>query len=53
MGPKSKEPPNPSVDLHMIQLGRAGAVGINGPRIHPHCHLPSPEWLNATIDEDP
>jgi hypothetical protein len=51
MGPVDKDPSDPGVDLHIIQLCEEGAVGTTWPRIHPHCHLPSPEWLDVVADD--
>jgi hypothetical protein len=51
MGPESKDPADPSIDLLITQLGRGEAVRIARPQIHPHCHLPSLEWLNAAAYE--
>jgi hypothetical protein len=48
---ESKDPPDPCIDLHIRQLGQEGAVGIAGPWIPPHCHLPPPEWLDTAADE--
>jgi hypothetical protein len=53
MGPKCEDPMDPGVDLRIVLLGEEGTVGAARPRVHPHCHRPSPEWLNAAIDEGP
>jgi hypothetical protein len=53
MGPESEDPPDPGIDLQIIQLGGEGAVGTARPRIQPHCHLLLPEWLNAMTYEGP
>jgi hypothetical protein len=53
MGPESKDTSDPGINLRIIQLDRDGAVGTAGPRIHPQCHIPPSEWLNATADEGP
>jgi hypothetical protein len=42
---------DPSDDFHIIQLNKERTVGASWPWIHPHCHLLSPEWLNATADK--
>jgi hypothetical protein len=47
MGPEGKDPLDPSIDLHIVQLSSEGAVGATGPRIHPHGHRPLSEWLNV------
>jgi hypothetical protein len=48
-----KDPSDLSVDLRIVHLGIEGAVGTTRPRIHPHCHLPSPEWLDVVADKGP
>jgi hypothetical protein len=53
MGPKSKDPIDPGVDLRIIQLSREGMVGTTGPQIHPHYHLSLLKWLNAATDKNP
>jgi hypothetical protein len=47
------DPLDPSVDLCIIQLGKEGTVETAGPQIHPHCHLPPPEWLKMVANEGP
>jgi hypothetical protein len=49
--PKSKDPLDPGMDLHICQLGWEGAVRAAGPWILPHCHLLPPEWLDTIADE--
>jgi hypothetical protein len=41
-----KDPLDLGVDLRIVQFGGEGAVGATWPRIHPHCHLLSLEWLD-------
>jgi hypothetical protein len=48
-----KDPSDLGIDLCIVQLGGEGAVGTTCPRIHPHCHLPSPEQLDVVADEGP
>jgi hypothetical protein len=48
-----KDPSNLGVDLRIVQFSEEGAVGITWPQIHPHYHLPSPEWLDVAADEGP
>jgi hypothetical protein len=48
-----KDPSDPGLDLRIIQLYDEGTVEATWPRIHPHCHLPSSEWLDTTADEGP
>jgi hypothetical protein len=47
----SKDPPDPGVDLHTIQLCEEGMIGTTWPRIHPHSHLSLAEWLDVTADK--
>jgi hypothetical protein len=49
----NKDPSDPGVNLCIVQFGGKGTVGTTWPQIHPYCHLPSPKWLNAMVDEDP
>jgi hypothetical protein len=42
---------NMGVDLHIAQLLKEGTIGTAWPRIHPHDHLPSVEWLDAVTDK--
>jgi hypothetical protein len=44
---------DPGVDLRIVQLDGEGMIGATGPWVHPHCHLPLPEWQNAVTDEGP
>jgi hypothetical protein len=48
--PESKDPPDPGIDLRIHQLDREGAVMAARPWIPPHCHLPTPEWLDKADD---
>jgi hypothetical protein len=48
-----KNPSDPSIDLCIIQLYGEGTVGSTWPWIHPHCDLPSSEWLDVAADEGP
>jgi hypothetical protein len=48
----SKDPSDPGVDLHAVQLYGEGTTGTTWPRIHPHGHLSPAEWLDATADKD-
>jgi hypothetical protein len=48
-----KDPLGPGVDLRIVQLYGKGMARATWPRIHPHCHLSSSEWLEVTNDEGP
>jgi hypothetical protein len=47
----NKDPLDLRVDLRIIQLGGEETVGTTWPQIHPHCHLPSLEWMDVAADE--
>jgi hypothetical protein len=51
IGPMDKDPLDPGIDLRIGQLDREGAVETTWPRIHPHCDLLSPKWLDVVADE--
>jgi hypothetical protein len=51
MCPESKDPSDSEFDLRTRHLCQEGAVGVAGPWIPPHCHLPSPEWLDTAADK--
>jgi hypothetical protein len=53
MGPECKDPPDPSVDLYIVQLIGERTVGATGPRVHPYYGHPPSEWLNLVTDEGP
>jgi hypothetical protein len=40
-------------DLHTVQLYGEGTVRAARPRIHPHSHFSSTEWLDVMVDKDP
>jgi hypothetical protein len=47
----SKDPPDPGVDLHTVQLCREGTIGTTWPWIHPHSLIPLAEWLDTVADK--
>jgi hypothetical protein len=49
----SKDPWNPSVDLHIIQLFREGTVGTIWRWVYLHGHLSLVERLNPTDEKGP
>jgi hypothetical protein len=53
IGPTDWDSSDLGVDLCIVNLGGEGAVGTTLPEIHPHCHLPSPEWLDAVANQGP
>jgi hypothetical protein len=46
-----KDPSDPGADLCIIQFCGEGTVEVTWTQIHPNCHLPSSEWLNAVPDK--
>jgi hypothetical protein len=48
---EGKDSSDLGIDLCIHQLNREGAVGAARPRIHPHCHLTPPEWLDTAANE--
>jgi hypothetical protein len=51
MCPKSNDPSDQGIELHTHQLSREGTVGVAGPWIPPHCHLPPLEMLDMMADQ--
>jgi hypothetical protein len=53
IGPISKKPPNPCVDLRITQLYEEGTIGTTWPWIHPHSHFSLTERFNEVADKGP
>jgi hypothetical protein len=53
MDPLNKDPSDLSINFRIAQFDREGMVRAAWSRMHPHWHLPTPEWMVVVADEGP
>jgi hypothetical protein len=51
VGPRSKNPSYPGVDLHIAQLHREGVVGTTQPQMHPCDHFSLMKRLDPAVEK--